>query len=248
MKKLELHVVANRKDCDIRLYKSLPLSMVLLQSWFNDQYKCFERFVCALTDEQCLHLFDDENILETVKVIYKGMWFDGQFQKVAIRDKGVHRRFEHLVSSSKKRRGFTYWVTCVFREVSAAGGLEAFMGNRGTVEEAHSKFKPWFYKSRRLVRGLNAADAARILARYGYLEPEARPLLARGALRGAAIILDGQPSSKDIDQLEREYGQEATRLALEKKAAEYIANSEDFSGRFQMEEGESWFCALHKDL
>ena len=122
------------------------------------------------------------------------------------------------------------------------------MGNLRTVEEAHCRFKPWFYRSRELIRGFNAADAARILARYGYLEPETRPLLARGALRGAAILLDGQPSSMSIDQLELEYGEETTRTALEKKAAEYIANSEEFSGRFQMEEGESWLCALHKTL
>ena len=122
------------------------------------------------------------------------------------------------------------------------------MGNLRTVEEAHCRFRPWFYRSRELIRGLNAADAARTLARYGYLEPETRPLLARGALRGAAILLDGQPSSMSIDQLELEYGEEAARVALEKKAAEYIADSEEFSGRFQMEEGESWLCALHKTL
>ena len=69
-----------------------------------------------------------------------------------------------------------------------------------------------------------------------------------GALRGAVILLDGQPCSKNIDQLEPEYGEETTRVALERRAAEYIANSGDFSGRFQMEEGESWLCALHKTL
>ena len=122
------------------------------------------------------------------------------------------------------------------------------MGKLRTVEEAHCRFKPWFYRNRELIRGLNAADAARILAKYGYLEPESKPLLARGALRGAAILLDDQPYSKSIDQLEFEYGEETTRVALEKKAAEYIANSEEFSGRFQMEEGESWFCALHKTI
>ena len=63
-----------------------------------------------------------------------------------------------------------------------------------------------------MIRGLNAADAARLLARYGYLESEARPLTARGALRGAAILLDCQSSSKTIDQLELEYGEETTRV------------------------------------
>ena len=61
-------------------------------------------------------------------------------------------------------------------------------------------------------------------------------------------MLDGQPPSMNIDQLELEYGEETKRVALEKKAAECIAKSEDFSGRFQMEEGESWFCARHNTL
>ena len=67
---------------------------------------------------------------------------------------------------------------------------------------------PGFVGVANLIRGLNAADAARLLARYGYLEPEARPLTARGA----AILLDCQPSSKTIDQLELEYGEETTRV------------------------------------
>ena len=247
MRMLELDVIADRKDCDIQIYKDLPLPMVVLQGWFNDQYKCFEVFLEALSDRQRKSLFVEREIFDSAKDTYRDMWSNGQFEKVALRDKGVHRRFDHLVPSSRKRRGFLYWATCVFREVGA-GGLDALMGNLGTVEEAHCRFKPWFYRSGGLIRGLNAADAARILARYGYLEPETRPLLARGALRGAAILLDGQPSSKSIDQLEAEYGEETTRTALEKKAAECIANSEEFSGRFQMEEGESWLCALHKTL
>ena len=245
MRKLKLDDIADREDCDIRIYMDLPLPIVVLQGWFNDQYKCFEVFVEALSDKQRRSLFADKEILDSVKDTYRGMWSNGQLEKVAIRDKGVHRRFDHLVPSSGRRRGFLCWVTCVFREVGA-GGLDALMANLKTVEEAHSKFKPWFYRSGGLIRGLNAADAARILARYGYLEPEARPLLARGALRGAAILLDGQPPSMNIDQLELEYGQETKRVALERKAAEYIANSEEFSGRFQMEEGESWFCVLNK--
>ena len=221
--------------------------MVLLQGWFNDQYKCFEMFVEALSDRQRRSLFSDRDILDSAKGIYRDMWMNGKFEKVAVRDVGVHRRFDHLVFSSSKRRGFAYWVTCVFGEAEA-DGLGVFVANLRTVEKAHSKFKPWFYRSRGLIRGLNAADAARILARYGYLEPEKTPLLARGALRGAAILLDGRPSSWCIDRLEREYGQEATRVALEKRASEYIANCEDFSGRFQMEEGESWFCSRHKTI
>ena len=244
---LKLDIIADREDCAIRIYENLALPVVVLQGWFNDQYKCFELFLEALSDRQRQSLFVEREIFESTKETYRGMWSNGQFEKVAIRDTGVHRRLDHLVPSSRKRRGFFYWATCVFREVGA-GGLEALMGNLRTVEEAHCRFKPWFYRSRDLTRGLNAADAARILARYGYLEPEARPLLARGALRGAAILLDGQPSSKSIDQLELEYGEETSRVALEKKAAEYIADSVEFSGRFQMEEGESWFCALHKTL
>ena len=247
MRILKLDAIADREDCDIRIYKDLSLQTAVLQGWFNDQYKCFELFLEALSDRQLQSMFVEKEIFESAKETYRDMWSNGQFEKVAIRDIGVHRRLEHLVPSSRKRRGFSYWATCVFGEVGA-GGLEALMGNLRTVEEAHCRFKPWFYRSRELIRGLNAADAARILARYGYLEPEARPLLARGALRGAAILLDNQPSSKSIDQLELVYGEETTRVALEKKAAEYIANSEEFSGRFQMEEGESWFCALHKTI
>ena len=59
-------------------------------------------------------------------------------------------------------------------------------------------------------------------------------------------MLDGRPSSKRVEQLELEYGEEGARIALKEKAAEYIAASEEFSGRFQMEEGESWFCDMHK--
>ena len=242
---LKLDFVADREDCDIRIYKDLALPMVVLQGWFNDQYKCFEVFLEALSDRQRRRLFAESKVLDSVKDVYRDLWSNGQFEKVAIRRKGMHRRFGHLVPSSRKRRGFFYWVTCVFNGVGD-GGLEALMRDLRTVEEAHCAFKPWFYRSGQLVRGLNAADAARILARYGYLEPEARPLLSRGALRGAAILLDSQPSSKSIDQLELDYGEETTRVALEKRAAEYISNSGKFTGRFQMEEGESWFCALHK--
>ncbi len=242
---LKLDVMAGTKYCNRRIYPDLPLSMAVLQGWFNDQHKCFEVFLEALSERQRQSLFDEEEVFDSVKGIYREMWSTGQFEKVAIRDKGVHRRFEHLVPSSRNRRGFLYWATCVFREVGA-GGLAEFMGQLRTVEEAHRKFKPWFYMGDGPIRGLNAADAARILAGYGYLEPEARPLLARGALRGAAILLDCQPASRSIDQVELEYDEESTRIALEEKAAEYIAGSEEFSGRFQMEKGESWFCDMHK--
>ena len=242
---LKLDAVAEREDCDIRVYKVLPLPIVVLQRWFNDQYRCFELFLETLSDRQRQGLFVDRKVFESAKDTYRGLWPSGRFENAAIRDAGGHRRLSHLVPSSRKRRGFFYWTTCVFREASAVV-LEALMGNLRTVEEAHGNFKPWLYRSCKLIRGLNSADAARILARYGYLEPETRPLLARGALRGAAISLDGQSSSKSIDQLELEYGEEATCMALEMRAAEFIANSKDFFGRFQIEEGESWFYALHK--
>ena len=247
MGKLKLDFIADREDCDIRTYEDLPLTLVVLQGWFNDQYRCFEVFVESLSDRQRKSLFDDKEVLDSVKDAYRDMWSSGQFEKEATWEEGVHRRFEHLSPWGDNLHGFFYWSTCVHGEAGAAG-LEALMGDLRTVEEAHDRFKPWFYRSRKRVRGLNAADAARILARYGYLEPETRPLLARGALRGAAILLDGQPNSKTIDELEREYGEEETRVALEMKAAEYIVDSEEFSGRFQMEEGESWFCARHKAL
>ena len=221
--------------------------MVVLQGWFNDQYRCFGIFVEALSDRQRQCLFADEETLDSVKKTYRDMWLDGRFEAAAIRERGVHRKSDHLTPWSKNLQGFFYWVTCVFREAEGVG-LEEIVDDLRTVEEAHRRFKPWFYRRRELVRGLNAADAARILARYGYLEPETRPLLARGALRGAAILLDGQPRSKDTDQLELDYGEEAARVALERKAADHIANSKEFSGRFQMEEGESWFCARSKTL
>ena len=74
-------------------------------------------------------------------------------------------------------------------------------------------------------------------------------MLARGALRGAAILLDHAPSSKGIDELEEEYQDESKRIALEEKAARYINDSEKLAsyGEWKMEEGESWFCnEIHK--
>lgn len=116
------------------------------------------------------------------------------------------------------------FLQCTYYEVGSrvthfstamAAGLDALMGRLWTVEEAHLIFKPWLYLGGGPIRGLDAADAGRIIARYGHLEPETRPLLARGAPRGAAILLDGQPSSKSIGQLDLEYGEETARAALE---------------------------------
>ena len=218
--------------------------MIMLQGWFNDQRRCFKLFVCKLDDGQRLHLFTDENVRESVKEIYKDMW--PEFKEVENDDQGVHKRFDHLRYAGGTGRGFAYWIACVFGEVGKAGSLDKLLDDLGTVEQAHSIFKRWFYKTGGLVRGLNAADAARILARYGYLEPEKRPLLARGALRGAAIRLDGQSRYRSINWFERKYGDESSRVELEEKAAEYIASSERFKGAFQMEMGESWFCRMQK--
>ncbi len=247
MKELELETTAGREDCDIPIYKDLPLPMVMLQGWFNDQHKCFKLFVHKLDDDQRLHLFTDENVRESVKQIYKGTWNSGDFKRVANKGQGEHRRLNHLSHSGGGRIGFAYWITCVFREVQKSGSLKDLLDNLGTVEEAHSTFKQWFYKSTDLARGLNAADAARILARYRYLKPEERPLLARGALRGAAIHLDHQARYRKIDWFEREYADESKRIELEEKAAKYIANCGRFSGEFQMEMGESWFCLMQKE-
>ena len=247
LKDLELETTAGREDCDISIYKELPLSMVMLQGWFNDQRRCFELFVCRLDDNQRARLFTDQNVRDSVKEIYKDMWRGEEFHRLAIENHGEHRKLVQLSYPGQGGRvGFAYWITCVFREVEKVGSLEAFLEETGTVEVAHSIFKRWFYKSKDLVRGLNAADSARILARYGYLKPEERPLLARGALRGAAIHLDGQPRNRRIHWFENEYADEIRRVELEEKAAEYIANSDRFKGEFQMEMGESWFCRIQK--
>src|SRR5436309_13418956 len=88
---------------------------------------------------------------------------------------------------------FAWWATCVRRAVDEAGSLENLIAELRTVEAAHDRFKPWFVQGGRTKRPriLNAADAARLLADFGFLQPEQRPLLARGALRGAAIAVDG---------------------------------------------------------
>ena len=221
--------------------------MAVLQGWFNDQDACFKLFVSHLQPDELLYLFTDERHFESAKATYRELWYGEHFKKVAIKANGEHRRLKQLVFSSRKRRGFSYWAKCVFNAVDEVSSLESLMKSIGTVEAAHCTFKPWFYKGRNLIRGLNAADAARILARYGYLQPESRPLLARGALRGAAILLDGQPRSKSINTLEDEYAEEAKRVSLEERAAEYIAARGDFSGDFQMENGENWFCQLQKE-
>ena len=248
MKKLEVIGKAGREDCDFPLYKDLPLPVVMLQGWFNDQHDCFKLFFRSLTCDEQAHFFTNTGCYNSVKTKYKDLWDIGEFKKNAMQHRGEHKRLDHLVYASNRRRGFAYWSKCVFNAINSAGSLDTLLQNLGTVEVAHSEFKPWFYKSKTLIRGLNAADAARILARYGYLIPESRPLLARGALRGAAILVNGESPSKTVKMLNGEYEEEAKRSELEENSANYIRKHKLFSGKFQMEEGESWFCnEIHKN-
>lgn len=228
---------------DLPLYDDLPLPMVFVQGWFNDQDRCFNLFRSRLTDDEQIWLFSSADLHESAKAKYKTLWYDGEFKACAKERMGEHKRLD-LLNSGK----FAYWAQCVFNEVAKTGSMEALLETLGDVEVAHDRFKPWLRA--KAVRVLNAADAARILARYGYLEPEQRPLLARGALRGAAIHLNGEPPSKRVDQLEKEYAEESRRVSLEEKAAAYIDECTTFSrfGKFKMEEGENWFCEeIHKN-
>ena len=229
--------------CDIRVYDDLPLPMIMVQGWFNDQHDCFRLFLEALTVEEQTQLFRDQNHFEKVKAKYRKLWDDGTFKGAAIRVGGPHKLPDQLWYGH-----FSDWTKCVFDELATTGDFEALLRELGTVEAAHDRFKPWFYRTKK-VRNLNAADAARILACYGYLQPEERPLLARGALRGAAILLYEEPPYKRVNKLEAEYQDESKRRGLEELAAAYINENEELSqaGKWRMQEGESWFCeAVHK--
>ena len=233
--------------CDIRIYEDLPLPMIMVQGWFSDQHDCFRLFLEALTDEEQAQLFHDQNHFETGKANYKKLWNDGTFKKSASKTRGVHKLPDQLRYGGRSG-GFSYWIKCVFNEIAKTGNLEALLEQLGTVEAAHDRFKPWFYRTKK-VRNLNAADAARILARYGHLQPEERPLLARGALRGAAILVKNEPPSKKTDELEEEYQDELKRRGLEELAAAYINEHEELKqgGKWRMQEGENWFCeVVHK--
>lgn len=233
--------------CDIRVYDELPLPMIMVQGWFNDQHDCFRLFIEALTSEEQEQLFRDQRHYETVKAKYKQLWDDGTFENHASRTPGVHKRIEQL-SYGGRRTCFSFWAACLSKAIAEASDLETLLGQLGTVEAAHDKFKSWF-KVRQAPRALNAADAARILARYGYLQPEERPLLARGALRGAAILLNGDPPYMSVDKLDAEYQDESKRRRLEELAAAYINENEELkkAGKWLMQEGESWFCeVVHK--
>ena len=231
------------EPCDIRLCDDLPLTMTMLQGWFSDQHDCFKQFLNRLTPEEQSELFVQDSVLQSVKSKYKGLWNDGTFQNASTQGQGVHKLTAQLRFS-----WFAWWAACVVGAIAEAGSLETLIKDLRTVEEAHDKFKRWFYNTKK-VRNLNAADAARILARYNFLEPEDRPLLARGALRGAAILLNKEPQWKNRDKLEEEYQDLIKRLALEEKAATYIDNRAELArfGKWRMEEGENWFCnVVHK--
>ncbi len=231
------------EPCDIRRYEDLPLTMIMLQGWFSDQHECFKLFRERLTPKDQSSLFVEASVLESVKEKYKVLWNDRTFREMSTQGQGVHK-----LPGQLRFRSFAWWAACVTRAVAEAGNLESLIKDLHTVEEAHDKFKPWFYKTRK-VRNLNAADAARLLARYGFLKPEERPILARGALRGAAILLNDEPQSKKRDQLENEYQDQTKRLALEEKAAAYINDCPELAkhGEWRMEEGENWFCnVVHK--
>ena len=243
-KQLKLDSRRMDTDCDIRLYKDMTLPMIMLLGWFNDQHQCFRLFYQALSSEEEKQLFNTETHLDSVKAKYKQLWDNGTFKENSKQHEGEHKQVGQLDAG-----GFNYWVVCVFNEVDRFGSLQAVLDSLGSVESAHDRFKPWFARRTKLVRILNTADAARILARYGYLKPEESPLLARGSLRGAAILLNEDPPEKSINTLEAEYQNETKRVTLEKKAAEYIDHCEELSrfGQWKMEEGESWFCEkVHK--
>ena len=227
--------------CDISTYDNLPLPMVMLRGWFNDQCKCFELLYELLSDDEQKYLFTAKAELESVKRKYNRLWRSFSYYRVAQKNKGEHKQLGQL-----KYASFERWADCVFYAVAEKGSLETLLENIGTVEVAHDVFKYWFYEKPTKLRYLNVADAARILARYGYLEPETRPLLARGALRGAAICLDGESTWKSKDMLEQKYAKESELVSLEERAADFINNSAKFScfGIWKMEEGENWFCEV----
>ena len=164
--------------CDIRVYDDLPLPTIVLQGWFSDQHGCFRLFLETLTDEEQAQVFIDPNHYETVKAKYGKLWYDGTFKGAAIRIGGPHKLPDQL-----EYRHFSYWSKCVFNEIARAGGLEVLLRELATVEAAHDRFKPWFYKTKK-VRNLNAADAARILACYGYLHARRETITGLGSSEG----------------------------------------------------------------
>ena len=245
MKRARPKSAATEPCCTLPSHHDLPLPMVMVKGWFNDQHDCFQLLLQHLSHKEQTLLFTDEALLESVKAKYKQLWDGGEFEPIGTRTRGPHKLLDQLKFSS-----FAWWCACVYNAAADAGSLGALLERLGTVEAAHDRFKRWFSSSKRVrVRYLNAADAARVLARCGHLRPEERPLLARGSLRGAAILLNNEPASKTINRLEEEYQSESKRVALEEKAAKYIRESEELSrqGTWMMERGESWLCEVaHK--
>lgn len=224
--------------CDLPTYPDEPVSKLFLRGWFNDQKACCNLLLENLTPADTNLLFDSGAHLESVKKTYLDLW--PRMKEIADSTPGVHKLPDQLYYTK-----YFYWAKCVFNEVKKYGPLENLLSELATVERAHEVFKPWF-KVKRRVRGLNAADAARLLARHGHLAPESRPLLARGALRGAAIIVDHRDLSKKVPYFENElYSDEKSRTALEVRAAQYI--KENFPN-WSMEQGENWFCEQQKHI
>ena len=124
--------------CDLRVYESIPLSMMMLQGWFNDQHECFELFLQVLNCEERSHLFTTDDCLESVKTKYKQMCDAGKFKEIATHGQGVHKLPGQLSYS-----WFSWWAACVSRAVADSGGLEDLLKSLGTVEAAHDRFKPW---------------------------------------------------------------------------------------------------------
>lgn len=222
----------------LEVHPGESLSKTMLRAWFNDQTQCCEYFFSSLDSATGEGWTSSNEQLESLKNHYRSC--SSGFDQRAIQRKGEHKRLGML-----KIGNFAWWVACVVRAVQETGSLEQLMENLGTVESAHECFKPWFVTGGKtnLARVLNAADAARILANHGFLRREQRPLLARGALRGAAISVD-DVKPRNPDDAEEIYREEDARKALEKRAAQYI--KEKFGNSTRMDLAESWFCEIHK--
>ena len=212
----------------------------MVQGWFYDQSDCFESFRQELTEDEQNNLFTSKRNLTSVERKYELLW--PKFEQMAFRKRGLHRPLRTI-----KYKYFCYWAEQVYEMQDWAGGLKVMLDNLGTVEAAHAQFRR-LYKAQR-VRILSAADVARLLARYGYLEPERTPLLARGALRGAAILLRDESPEHNTETLEQKYRQEGKRMELENEAASFIDATEELAslGKWKMVKGQSLFCELQKD-
>jgi hypothetical protein len=191
---------------------SLPL--LFLQSWFNDQVACFEIFLRTIPQGLDESWWESSDNLDAIKDHYRSL--SNRISETATDDGGEHKRPGQLTFPA-----FAWWATRASRAAIQAGSLTSLVERAACVEDAHTLFKPWFVPGGkvRAPRILNAADAARLLSESGYLRPEERPLLARGALRGAALLEGKRPPS--IQSAEGMYPNEGTRTALEERMAAY---------------------------